>query len=394
MRQRRMLFLSISVGFIHATAFGSDSLLLKQVHQNHRLIPMNRPVKVISEKNMAPAPFSLTLVGTLASPRISGHVLEASDLFLSSGKAFVAYNLAGGPALGGVDVVTLHASEPPTLDLELLTENSSINAVSYDPTSKEVYMVGESGVNDKPAFLATAQLTLGLPVFPAKTYSLPSFAATHVAVGNHRVYVTSGDQGGLTIFKKDRPALTLMTYSPIFDARAIGFTSTEDQLMVASGRPATLTVLDASGNTQHAYSYSGATLPDSKSTIQVGNQTSLVSAGDAGAYLVCNETGNILASIPVVTGSGMPATDTVTNSATECGGVIFTTNGGAGVYAYRKTENKNACQGVTITKLGSLDFGEDFVSANHVSCLHNTLLVASGRGGMKIVSVNFGKVED
>jgi hypothetical protein len=382
-----------SVAAFHPNpAWGSEGEILVSSREGQAIAPrLNstpRPVRVTSENHVA-APFSLSLVGTLSSPQVAGQTLEAADLFLSEGKAFVAYNLAGGPTVGGIDVLALH-SQSPKLDHELIINHSGINAVAFDPTTDKLYFVGEAALNDATAFLGVMKLTCGLSLFPAKTYPLPSYAGTHVAVGKHTVYATSGVKGGLTVFRKQWNGLKPMAYAPIADARAVGFTPSEDNVIVASGRPAAITLFNSSG--PHPYVLGGATAPDSKSTIQVGNLTSLVSAGDAGADVVCNENGTILANIPQVTVAGMQTSDTVTNSATECGGIIFTANGGAGVYAYQKTEVANrstSCPKVTITKLGSLNFDENFVSANHVVCLNHTLLVASGRGGTKIVNVDF-----
>jgi hypothetical protein len=82
---------------------------------------------------------------------------------------------------------------------------------------------------------------------------------------------------------------------------------------------------------------------------------------------------------------------TVTNAVAGAGQYIYISNGEAGVYVAKASqllETDNGDAPITLTVLGQLKFSK-LQSVNHVAFNGSTLVVASGTGGVRIVTVSF-----
>ena len=80
----------------------------------------------------------------------------------------------------------------------------------------------------------------------------------------------------------------------------------------------------------------------------------------------------------------------MTNAVSGDGDLLFISNGEAGVYlaeGAEKFKNSGAEESQDITLLGNLRF-DDLQSVNHVAYEDDTLFVAAGLGGLKIVRVD------
>jgi len=382
----------ILVLFFVYISFPSEASQQNPTFEAHRIKDQHQSRLAIKNQVLSLLPHSkkdilkLTLVGELKAPRIEHKTVQASDIQLTSNFAFVGYNYAGDLSLGGVDLLDVSSPSRPRLLEEVLSKNSEINAMSFDQSNRVLYLVGDSSaLKGNPAFLAKYRIEDET----AEVFLLPSFTGTGVFVGKHSIYATSGDNGGLSLFNKATMSPT--AFVPLKDARAVDSFSAHSDVFVLSGGNGQLHDVSKDGELLNSVPMPGNSLPDSKSTLEVGRAMSLVSLGERGAAVVCNRSGKVVASIPAVSVAGIPPEDTVTNSATECGGIIFTANGGAGVYAYGITakgfRQQKDCSDLTVITLGQLSFGEERVSANQVRCQGENLFVASGLGGTKVINV-------
>ena len=113
--------------------------------------------------------------------------------------------------------------------------------------------------------------------------ALPSFAGTSAAVSGNRIYVTSGNTGGLSVFDKNK--LELVNQIDLHDAR---WADIEDnRVVVVQGTPGQISVFDKDNLALlNTFSFSGANIPESKSTVQVLGEKALVAAGTGGMQVL------------------------------------------------------------------------------------------------------------
>ena len=86
-----------------------------------------------------------------------------------------------------------------------------------------------------------------------------------------------------------------------------------------------------------------------------------------------------------------PIFRSVTNAVDASGQYVYISNGEAGVYvaqASQALENLSGDTPISLTVLGKLRFSSQ-QSVNHVAFNGSTLVVASGLGGVKIVTVRY-----
>ena len=330
--------------------------------------------------------FSLTLVAETTAPQISGDTLQANDVFVDGTYAYVAYNFAGEKGRGGIEVFDISKNTRPALKSELLFSDSDINGLAiFDST---MYAVGALPTAATPAFVRTIGLTSHMLTTDVANFALTSFAGTSVAVDSKTVYAMSGDTGALALF--ERGTMTAKPNLVLKDARSVR-ADKKNNAHVLTGQTGVLHIVSTAGVENATWKVGGATIPESKSTLEVGKTTDILALGDGGVKIVCVADGVVLSSVSAVSKAGIPAAKSVTNAATARDGLFFTANGEAGVFVYalQKSNSKEAsgCDGVGTNLLGSINFGSN-ISANHVFYRSGVLYVATGLGGLKIITVD------
>lgn len=170
--------------------------------------------------------------------------------------------------------------------------------------------------------------------------------------------------------------------------RSVDFDDSDQSIWALKGEPGeifhyNLDITEASGS----ITANGANQSEAKSTISAGSHALLAALNEGGAKIICKSTGAEITSIPQETLPNIDSEKTVTNAATMESGYLFTASGEAGAVMYTvTTTNSGSCNDRTLTKQGSIDFGES-ISANHVFLNRNYLFVASGLGGLKIIHI-------
>jgi len=331
---------------------------------------------------------SLLLVfeAEVSPPSIEGVLLQATDISIHGNKAYVAYNIEGEGFGGGVDVFDISDINEPELIGGILIDDSDVNGLYIHGNKMFLAIAKQPGTEIEYAALERIELSGGIPGTNSETVDLPSWAATDVVVAGNNVFVTTGaDNGYICIL--DAASLAFVDSIQIDDARGVGVES--QNVAVIAGTPARLFVFDGdAGELQGEYSLSGASIPFSKSTVEIIGGKALVGIGDGGTNIVCLSDGDILADLAAPIVSGLPAELTVTNAVTAQGDIVFMANGEAGVYAGQTNRQltSNNCNIDELNLVGKLIFDED-QSVNHVAYKSGVLFIASGLGGLKIVSI-------
>ncbi|HEX2612135.1 MAG TPA: hypothetical protein VHO02_00885, partial [Fibrobacteria bacterium] len=268
--------------------------------------------------------------------------------------------------------------------------DADVHAVYFD--GNDLFMAeGTSAAGfTAPAVLERVGVNGGKLVLPEKRerVALTSFAANSVTVSDKQVYATSGSAGGLHVL-----ALTGLTSSAVKtlgDARWVDYN--DANVVVAQGTPGRLSVYAKSTLAlANTWTFKGADVEQAKTTVRVLGNKALIAAGTGGVQLLSIATGKVVGSVPVPVVSGVLAANSVANAADGKEDLIYASNGEAGVYAIQASTNVEKAtseDNITLSVLGKLQF-TGAQSVNHVAFDGNTLVVAAGAGGVKIVSVKW-----
>ena len=342
-------------------------------------------------KIAVPTAFKMKLVAEIAPPELGGETLQATSVTLKGNFAYVSYNMRGSTYKGGVDVVQVKAATNATLRSSATFADTDVSAAFCDGTS--VYLAASTADPDaiSPAF-AEVVGTDGDSKFNLLNKArrvLGSYVATSVHASNGTVFVTTGNTGGVYQLNHSSQ-LSLARFQELDDARWVDVDGS--YCVVVQGTPGRLAVLDrATLVPVRTINFSGATIPESKSTVRLIGGKALVAAGDGGVKLIDLASGVLVGSIPRPSAPGLDPSVTVTNAVDASGRYVYVSNGEAGIYVAEASENLENLSGsrpITLTVLGKLQF-QSLQSANHVAFDGSVLLVAAGLGGTKVVSVSY-----
>lgn len=340
---------------------------------------------------------SLTLVAEILPPIVDGQVVQATSVTLrNNAEGLVSYNMQGAPRLGAVDFIKRFNSNSPSLTSSITFNDSDVNSVASDGSF--VYTaVATNDVNYLyPAVLERIKIIgNSLTLQDNSRIPLVSYAGTSVLPADKVIYTTSGNTGNVSGF--DDKDLDLLGEFSLDDARWVALDEENKRIVVAQGTPGRLSIFKekkfpgGSMEFQNTFTFPGANVPESKSTVEVAGGKAFIAAGPEGVQIMCLDNGQIIGSIPRPDPAslGLDPSVVVTNAVSVDEELIFISNGEAGVYVARGTENfhDNNCNTPGITMLGKLRF-DDLQSANHVAYRSGYLYVAAGLGGVKIVRVS------
>lgn len=357
-----------------------------------RLTILDDSVGVIQlSKAVMPAAFRLRLIGEIAPPVVKGERLQATSISLRGNFAYVSYNMRGSVYLGGVDVVQVKGGANAMIRSGASLTDTDVSAAYFDGNFVYLAAATADPTLDAPAF-AEVVSTDGSSKFSLVNRArqvLTSYVATSVYASGGVVYVTTGNTGG--VFRLIHSSqLTITASRELDDARWVDVDGS--YCVVAQGTPGRLAVLDRSTLAPiRTISFAGATIPESKSTVRLKGGKAVVAAGDGGVKLIDLASGILVGSLARPSVPGLDPSVTVTNAVDAAERYVFISNGEAGIYVAEASENLEDNTGsrpITLSLLGKLQFAS-LQSANHVAYDGSVLLVASGLGGTKIVSVSF-----
>ena len=334
--------------------------------------------------------FSLRLRAEVSPPTVDGQVVQATAIAMRGDRATVSYNMRGAQYLGAIDVFNISNKSRPKLRSEALFNDTDINSVAID--GGNVYIAAATGdpAYAYPAVLEVIKLRTGKLVLEGNQRTpLTSFAATSVVIPTSTIYATSGNTGALTAI--DRGTMTVTGSIDLYDARWVDVADGK-VVVVQGGTPGQISVYDEQTlQLLGQYPFTGADIPESKSTVEVVGGKAFIAAGTGGVQILSVNTGAVVGNVPLPDAAalGLDPSVVVTNAVAVDDDLLFISNGEAGVYvaqASQPFDQTGSEQQQQITLLGRLQFA-DLQSVNHVAFKNNYLIIASGLGGLKTVEI-------
>lgn len=327
--------------------------------------------------------FAFTLKADVDPPSNLGTTLMATHVDIHDNYAFVSYNVQGAEYGGAIEVFDVSDIDDPQIISQAIFPTADINSVVYD--NQKLYFSGaleefETMDYDGPAFLGTLNLNsqMQITLFGIIIVDVKSYSSNSVLTTSDKIFITSGDQGSLTVFDK---TLNQLSVTDIYDARSV-YTNT-DNAFVLSGQPGKVTAFDLSTLDQTAtFDVGGANTPHSKSEIYATDDYIFAALNEGGMSMLLTD-GTIKQNIQKPeTPEGGDDAKHVTNSVSVNNTLVFMGNGESGITAGEMiSENDDQ-----ITILGEMMF-EDMNSSNFVTSKDDIVFVASGLGGLKILSI-------
>lgn len=339
----------------------------------------------------------LKLVAEIQSPVINGETVQATSVSFSKfDAAMVSYNMRGATRLGAIDWINYFATKKPTLSSAVSFNDSDINAVSTDGFNVFAAVATDAPEFGNPAVLETLRLKFGKLVLDDNArIQLSSYAATSTLHAGKSIYATSGDNGHVVAYKDS--TMEKSGEFALHDARWVALDEAGGRIVVVQGTPGQLSIFEegvfpgGSLTLLNTFSFPGANVAESKSTVEIAGGKAIIAAGPEGVQIMCLDSGQIIGSVPRPDPAslGLDPAVVVTNAVTVDENLMFISNGEAGVYVAEADEDftNGNCNAQNITMLGKLQF-DNLQSANHVVYRDGFLYVAAGLGGVKIVSVN------
>ncbi len=360
----------------------SQSFLDCRVRYENRALELDGSNSQAALEGPSSSDLSLRLLATISPPVIEGTHLGATDVYSIGDRAVVTYNTPGADYFGALQIVDIHNPLRPRLISESVFVTTDLSASWLEGST--LYLAGARDVTttgfDDPAEIFAADLDSSLiPLGFSDPAPLPSFVGTDLAVHNGSLYATTGDAGGLV--KLNTSSLAMENFLDLEDARSLVYD--DDRLYVFQGTPGRLTAVDPDTFASETFSVGGATIPESKSTIEADEHLLFIGAGDGGALIVSPEDGSVLATIANPNDPALDDSLEVANAVTVNDHLVFVSNGQAGIRLVSWEERNDDIQ---TQVLGTLNLGEN-ISANDIAYRDDYLMVAAGTAGLKIVKV-------
>ena len=390
----RILIVNNPATLAAAVTYFSTPVIVDNTGVGYPSAPVPSAAASVMKAAASPAAFSLTLVAEVTPPIVGVDTLQATSVSIVGQQAVVSYNLRGNPYRGGVDVFDLSNNNFPILKSRATFQNTDISSVFASGTN--VYVAeatGDAGFASPAVFEAMQLVGNTLVLLGNRRLGLSSFAGTSATASGNRAYATSGDAGALFVI--DPALFTVVSSISLHDARWVDVAS--GKIAVVQGTPGQLSVFnEATLAPIGTWSFTGAGIAQSKSTVQLVGGKAFIGAGTGGVQVLSAATGLVVGSVPrpnpALLVPPLPDSVVVTNAASVDADLLFISNGEAGVYvaqgsqAFSATGSENQ---QTITMLGKLRFA-NLQSVNHVtySSQDQYLIIAAGLGGLKLVKVN------
>lgn len=348
--------------------------------------------------------FSLNLIAEVQPPVVNDEQVQATMVSIigNSARAAVSYNVQGSEHLGAVDALQVTSGKANSIRIRSGVElsNAKANAVHFGTGGLWAALSSEDpALTENNGFSAVKMFNVsGFKINDNSTnFGLPGFAANSVKEADGRIYVTSGNDAGLTILNSDLSEQ--IGYIDIPGARwvDVDLDENEEKFVVLASNPdngvASLFVIDKNSlEILNEYPFEGADTPEAKNTVDMRGDLALIAAGKAGTQIMDITSGEIITTIPIPDPAekGLSEDAVETNAVSADEEYIFISNGEAGVYvaeASMDLEDYNNGDELTVNLIGYLKFDE-FQSVNHVAYRNKTLFIASGLGGVKAVKLS------
>ena len=337
------------------------------------------PPKVDLTKN-----YAFKLVAEVDPLVYNGNTLQATHVKIVDHYAFVTYNTRGDMYLGGLEVFDVRDIKNPVIIWQAIFKTTDISAVDY--FNNKIYLVGATDLSvdstnlAAPAILEVLSLDAQHKISKIDTIiGLSSYAGTSVIATENGIYATSGSTGDLKIFDH---SYKLLQTKPLDDARAID--KNANNIYVLQGNPGRVNVYNQSDNAYvTTYDVGGALQLEAKSGVAASDKYIFTALNEGGVQML-NLDGSLKQAIPKpVTPAGQLDDNYVSNTVSLHGDLVLIANGEAGLYIGGIIESRND----SLAMLGKIQFTNN-PSANFVDAKDSVIFVATGLGGLKILSIS------
>jgi hypothetical protein len=359
----------------------SDNLLLVEDDDLSRTKGTKEAPKVDLTKN-----YVFRLKAEVDPPVYKGSTLQATHVKIYDKYAFVTYNTKGNTYLGGIDVFNVSDIEHPVIIWQALFSNADVSSVDY--FNDKLYIVGAIDLDskDKPEHLTHPSMLQVISLNADKSFAktdtiidLGSYVGTDVRVTENNIFTTSGSNGFLKVFNH---SYGTVTSTSLTDARAIE--ANTQNIFVLQGDPGQVNVYNrANGSFVKTIGVSeNALQSEAKSEIAVSDKYIFAALNSEGMKML-NLDGSLKQLFPKpVTPEGKLDQNYVTNSVSLNEDLVLFANGEAGLYLGGIVSSRND----SLAILGRIHFGEG-QSVNFVESKDSIIFVATGTGGLKILSI-------
>lgn len=332
--------------------------------------------------------YAFRLIAEVESPRVGGETVQATHVKIIGNMALVSYNTQGNGYGGGVELFDISDQYQPVLKAQILFPDTDVSAVDYH--DGVVYAVGALDPNSElytltsPAALIAFNLSNSGEIGSVyEPIDIPSFVATDIEIDENYIYVTSGSNGKLSILKLND--YSLVKEIEINDARSLS--SNADHIYVLNASDKKIESFKKNDfSALESIEVHGPITIDSKTEIDVTDNYILAALNESGLDIF-NIDGTLKEHFNrPETPDGKLDENYVTNSVCLNEELLLIGNGAAGVYVGAMIpENNNE-----VTLLGTMDFGS---SVNFVESEGKYIFVASGMGGLKIITIGIDEGE-
>ena len=374
MRVPKLLFLIPVILFSIVACQKEDAPIAENPDTSGRVTLHDEPIRVVPQAELKSAPleplgFDFTLIAKVESPLIGDAILQATEVKLNGNYAAVSYNMVGPDLKGSLDILDVSNPYSPKISKTFLFPDADINTVEWLESS---IIIGGQDVDG--AFYALVDPTGAVDQIIERKRLTGYSTIDLLTLGDHILIVT-GDNGGITWIN----SVTGIEegFESFVDARSISVAGTNNSVLLTS---TALHHIDGQNN-QSLPLDPNWIQPQSKADVEADNDFIYAALNRGGVKIYNFNLEQVDYIARPVTPAGLDSEDFVSNSVSANQGLLFTANGGAGILVSRFTENVANL----FVEYGYFDFGGSF-SSNYVKSQDNFIFVATGLGGLKILS--------
>ncbi|MEE4178229.1 MAG: hypothetical protein V2I46_12045 [Bacteroides sp.] len=337
-----------------------------RITRKNQVIPLV-PADPLKTAQLTDIGYIFTLIAEVDAPVVAEQTVQATHVELAGDLALVSYNMRGAEYLGALDIIDVADPYNPVILKTIEFPERDVNTVGWKNG-----MIVLAGQDAEGAYYGFLDPALEEPVL--ELHRLPSYSAISLVVKDDLTYVVSGRSlGGLTVVDTEGQE----AFFEYPDARSVAvsnevYTLTKENIYVMGGE-------------------SIAIDPDfiqdfSKAELDVSDEYLFAALNRGGAHVYHIGDLSLAQSFdrPAIP-EGKEPEDYVTNSVSFNDPLLFLGNGAAGIAVSKKMADPLKDLPIFI-EYGYFDFGGP-LSTNFVKSRGNFVFVATGLGGLKILTI-------
>jgi hypothetical protein len=326
----------------------------------------------------------LSRIASVTPPSYGGKLLTASHVYLDGSFAYIAYNRMGPDYLGAVEILDIRDVNSPKLLSQVIFTTMDVSAVFV--RDGFVYIAGARD-RDKfddvatSAFVARMELNGTSFTKNMDILTLPGYVATDITADATRLFVTSGNDGQMSVVNVENMAIVASVKGS--DLRSVAIQ--DNHIAFLSGIDGA-TLFNASTLEKTNTISIPTDSPDAKRTMQFYENSLMIAEGVNGAGIYNAETSELIQRLAIERHpDDVDPSDVVTNAVSATNGLVWMANGGAGLSVTRIDESGK------FTSLGIAELGG---SCNYIQSEGNYIFAAAGAAGLHILHREDAKPED